>query len=116
MARKSVVGHELNSSLTKNSSRRAKRRARLNLTLCGQAGQLDSKNDMKLELLLSSIEIIVAVVPFGLNFWHSRRTAVSAIRPIVVFLYDIDRGWHVRNVGDGPALKVVVARRRAGGD
>ena len=49
---------------------------------------------MNPELLISALAILVAIA----SFYHSRRAAVASIQPILVFLYDNDRGWHVRNV------------------
>ena len=66
---------------------------------------------MKPELVISTLAIVVAIA----SFWHSRRAAIASIRPILVFLYDNQRGWHVRNVGDGPALNVNIAKRQPGG-
>ena len=66
---------------------------------------------MKPELLISALAIAVAVA----SFWHNRRSTIASIRPILVFLYDNERGWHARNVGDGPALNVIIAKRQPTG-
>ena len=40
----------------------------------------------------------------------------STRKPVLVFEYDGDSGWILRNVGAGPALNVVVAQKRVGGE
>jgi hypothetical protein len=64
------------------------------------------------ETVISIVALLVAVVSFALPFWHTWRSHKAEIRPILVFLYDTERGWHIRNVGGGPALNVLVARRQ----
>jgi hypothetical protein len=60
---------------------------------------------MRPELLISILAIVVAIA----SFWHSRLATIASIRPVLVFLYDKKKGWHVRNVGGGPALNVTIA-------
>lgn len=65
---------------------------------------------------LSSTALLVSVVTFALNYRHSRRNAILARKPVLVFEYDGESGWILRNVGVGPALNVVVAQKRVGGE
>ena len=52
--------------------------------------------------------------------WLGTREARTAERrgrmPILVFQYDGARGWLLRNVGNGPALNVVVASKHVEGE
>lgn len=73
------------------------------------------KGGMAPETTISIIALIVAILSFVLPFWHSWRSHKAEIRPILVFLYDMEKGWHIRNVGDGPALNVLVVRRQLQG-
>jgi hypothetical protein len=41
----------------------------------------------------------------------SVKNATASVQPIWVFHYNRERGWSVRNVGNGPALDVLTARR-----
>lgn len=68
---------------------------------------------MSPETIISIIALIVAVVSFVLPFLHTWRSHKAEIRPILVFLYDTEKGWHIRNVGGGPALNVLVVRRQS---
>jgi hypothetical protein len=65
---------------------------------------------------LSSTALLVSVVTFALNYRHTRRSAVLARKPVLIFEYDGESGWVLRNVGVGPALNVVVAQKRASGE
>jgi hypothetical protein len=65
---------------------------------------------------LSSTALLVSVVTFALNYLHSRKSAVRARKPVLVFEYDGDVGWVLRNVGAGPALNIVVAQKRVAGE
>jgi hypothetical protein len=67
------------------------------------------------EVIISIVALVVAILSFALPFWHSWRSHKAEIRPILVFLYDTDKGWHIRNVGDGPALNVLVVRKQPQG-
>src|ERR1041384_6175962 len=65
---------------------------------------------------LSSTALLVSVVTFALNYRHTRGSAVLARKPVLIFEYDGELGWVLRNVGAGPALNVIVAQKRVGGD
>ena len=68
------------------------------------------------ETLLSVTALLVSVVTFGLSFWFSWRSAVTAQRPVLVFVYQQGTGWILRNIGGGPALNVLVAQKKMGGE
>lgn len=53
---------------------------------------------------LSSTALLVSIVTFALNYRHALRSAVLARKPVLVFEYDGQRGWVLRNVETGPAL------------
>ncbi len=74
---------------------------------------LESKDVITTALSLTAL--FVSVVTFALNYRHTRHTAVLSRKPVLIFEYDGDSGWILRNVGAGPALNVVVAQKRVGG-
>lgn len=37
----------------------------------------------------------------------------SSIRPVLVFEYEPNKGWHLKNIGQGPALNVLVAQHKS---
>ena len=65
---------------------------------------------------LACTALLVSLVTFALNYRHTRQSAVLARKPVLIFEYDGEIGWLLRNVGAGPALNVVVAQKRVGGD
>ena len=36
-------------------------------------------------------------------------------KPVLTFVYDDETGWNLRNIGNGPALNVIVAQKDVGG-
>ena len=60
---------------------------------------------------LALIAVMVSLATFALNYRHERRSALLARKPVVVFVYAGKVGWTARNVGNGPALNVVIALR-----
>jgi hypothetical protein len=69
-----------------------------------------------LEIVLSSAAFFMSALTLGLSYrvWQlgDRRSRI----PVLVFLLEPDRGWILRNVGNGPALNIVVARKASHGD
>ncbi len=55
--------------------------------------------------------LVVSVISFSLTYRLSTQTATTSVRPALVFEYSQDTGWSLRNVGNGPALNVVIAER-----
>lgn len=66
--------------------------------------------------MLSATAIVVSICTFGLSFWFTWRSSLAAKRPVLVFVYDANTGWVLRNIGGGPALNVVVAQKKVGGE
>lgn len=66
--------------------------------------------------LLAVLAIAVSVMTFGISFWFTWRSVIAAKRPVLVFVYEGGVGWVLRNIGSGPALNVVVAQKRVGGE
>ena len=58
---------------------------------------------------VSVAALVVSVTSFGLTYRLSTQTATTSVQPVLVFEYSGDIGWSVRNVGNGPALNVLLA-------
>jgi hypothetical protein len=70
---------------------------------------------MSIAVFISTVSVAVALLSFAANFMISQRAAVRARKPVLVFVDDPEHGcWVLRNVGNGPALNVLVAQRAAG--
>jgi hypothetical protein len=65
---------------------------------------------------LAALAILISVTTFALSFWFTWRSAVAAKRPVLVFAYEGKTGWVIRNIGGGPALNVIVAQKKVGGE
>jgi hypothetical protein len=70
------------------------------------------------ELVISIVSVAIAFGAVVLNFALSHRAAVRARKPVLVFVFDTEERhegeWVLRNVGNGPALNVLVAMRAEG--
>jgi hypothetical protein len=66
--------------------------------------------------LISVIALVVSILTFALNYRHTLRSTVLGRKPILVFLYDGEKGWTLRNVGNGPALNIISAQKLETGD
>lgn len=58
---------------------------------------------------------ILSLVSFALSFWQTLRSFRSRIVPVLSIEYDGDTGWRIHNIGNGPALNVVVAQKNPSG-
>jgi hypothetical protein len=66
--------------------------------------------------VLAALAIFVSLCTFGLSFWFTWRSSIAAKRPLLVFIYEGNTGWILRNIGGGPALNVIVAQKKVGGE
>ena|ERR1043165_383217 len=62
----------------------------------------------------SAVSAVVAAVALLASAFFNRRTELRVVRPVLVVVYRRD-GWYLVNVGNGPALDVVVAQKPARG-
>jgi hypothetical protein len=66
-----------------------------------------------METLFSILSMALSLVAIGFGYYSFRRTYKTSIQPMLVFMNDgkDDSGksyWYVENVGNGPALNVLV--------
>jgi hypothetical protein len=64
----------------------------------------------KLLAAAPAISAIAASLAFIAAVYFNRRTDLRVVRPVLVFVYK-EEGWYVSNVGNGPALDIVVAQQ-----
>ncbi len=70
---------------------------------------------MSAALFISAVSVVIALSSLVLNVWLNQRAAVRARKPVLVFVDEPNEGaWVLRNVGNGPALNVLVAQRADG--
>lgn len=67
---------------------------------------------MLAELLKAApaISATAASLAFVAAVYFNRRSDLRVVRPVVVFVYRDDGFWYAVNVGNGPALDIVVAQ------
>jgi hypothetical protein len=61
---------------------------------------------------VAAAALVVSIGSCTLSYNLSHQTAVTSVRPVLVFQYDLSSGWSLRNVGNGPALDVLVAMKK----
>jgi hypothetical protein len=63
---------------------------------------------------ISMVALIVSITTLVLNYRNQRKGATLGRKPVLIFEYQRETGWTLRNIGNGPALDVVVAQRLKG--
>ena len=70
---------------------------------------------METATVIAITSLALAATSFLVSLWLAHRAAIRVRKPVLVFVDDPDRGcWVLQNVGNGPALNVLVAQRQAG--
>ena len=66
-------------------------------------------------IFISAVSVVIAFASLILNVVLNHRASVRARKPVLVFVDDPEQGcWMLQNVGNGPALNVLVAQRDSG--
>ncbi len=66
---------------------------------------------MDIKTVLTAAAVIVSLGSVAVTLWNYQRTAIAARKPVLIFEYSRE-GWQLCNVGNGPALNVIVARKK----
>jgi hypothetical protein len=69
-----------------------------------------------LSTILSVLPLILSGLALVVSFLSFQLTAVRSVKPVLTIAYQSDAGWSLTNVGNGPALNVIVAQRRTEGE
>jgi hypothetical protein len=64
-----------------------------------------------LAIIISAVAVLVSVVSFLFSYRASQRAERRARMPVLC-LFPGEAGWQVRNVGNGPALNIIIAQGR----
>ena len=64
---------------------------------------------MNISLLVALAALLVSITSFVTGQINVARSERLGMQPTLVFEYSQQKGWHVRNVGNGPALNPVVS-------
>ena len=68
-----------------------------------------------LSVVFSITGLLVSLVTFYLNYSATEKNTTVTRKPVLVFEYQDNIGWTLRNVGAGPALNVIVAQSLSNG-
>ena len=71
---------------------------------------------MDWKLSVAVLAIFVSIVSFTLSYQLSKQSSIASMKPVLVFEYSPDKGWVLRNVGNGPALNVILAMKEDNSD
>jgi hypothetical protein len=63
------------------------------------------------ERLVSMTALVVSVISFSMSYLQTRTSATTGMKPVLVFVYDRNGQWLLENLGNGPALNIVVAEK-----
>lgn len=69
-----------------------------------------------LEIWISVGALVISLISFVVAFWQRREADITGVKPTLVFVFDNESGWKLQNIGNGPALNVIVAEKPPEGD
>jgi hypothetical protein len=70
---------------------------------------------VSISVAISVVALVLSATTFGVNLWIGHRAEVRARKPVLGFVDDPGAGcWTLKNIGNGPALNVIVAQRTDG--
>lgn len=61
-----------------------------------------------IEIIVSVAAIVIALISLFFAVRSSRAALSTSVAPVIVFSHDPEIGWIAENVGNGPALNVVL--------
>jgi hypothetical protein len=64
---------------------------------------------------IAIISLVLSATAIGLSYYWSHKTHQASIMPVLVFSRKSETRWQIQNVGQGPALAIVVGDREKGG-
>ena len=70
----------------------------------------------KPELAIALIALTLSIFATISSIYFSNIGLKTNVLPTLVFVYDSEKGWFINNVGNGPALNVIVSHQNHGED
>ena len=68
----------------------------------------------KPQLVISLVALTLSIIATISSIYFSNIGMKTNVLPTLVFVYDSDKGWSVKNMGNGPALNVIVTHQDHG--
>jgi hypothetical protein len=69
---------------------------------------------MTASLLVSVFALVLSALSFAVNLWVCRRATIRGRKPVLAFIDKPGASRTIRDIGNGPALNVLVAQRQSG--
>ena len=66
------------------------------------------------EQSVAILALLVSLASLAYAFSKGQYDQLTSVRPALIFVYEHGTGWMVHNVGNGPAMNIVVAQRERG--
>jgi hypothetical protein len=60
---------------------------------------------------ISLVAILFSVLSLVISARRSRAEEKTGLRPVLVFVHEEPTGWRLQNIGKGPALNILIAKR-----
>ena len=61
--------------------------------------------------LLTQLPLFFSAIALVLSFLGFQLTAVRSVKPVLAITYRGQAGWFIKNIGNGPAFNVLVAKK-----
>jgi len=65
--------------------------------------------NIDIKILFSGVAIVVSILAITVSYLASLKSRIIGLQPVLVFCFNSGRGWSVKNIGNGPALNIVLA-------
>jgi hypothetical protein len=63
---------------------------------------------------MALLALVVSAASFAFTLFKGRYDQITGVKPALVFVYDHSSGWQVQNIGAGPALNIIIAKKESG--
>jgi hypothetical protein len=63
---------------------------------------------------VAALALVVSVGSFVFTVFKGRYDQITGVKPALVFVFDHKSGWDLQNIGAGPALNIIVAKKEGG--
>jgi hypothetical protein len=60
------------------------------------------------------LALVVSLGSLAFTVFKGRYDQIIGVKPALVFVYDHETGWQIQNIGAGPALNILVAKKEDG--
>lgn len=62
----------------------------------------------------AALAFVVSIVSLSFAIFKGRYDQITGVKPALVFVFDHEVGWEIQNIGSGPALNIIIAKKEGG--